>query len=207
MAKGIVFERGGEKGSRTIVEESPVGSSGSNGVVARAVQSIEGQVRVLKLALESRIGQEIDAQADVVSFMAEYSAYLLNRLEVGKDGKTPYERTKGKAATVLGVEFGEKLLWKKRAGQKMDKISSRWSYGIFVGVRSRSGELWVADKDGVHKVRSVRRLAQQDRWSADSISWVRHVPWHRYMGPGGCGWGQPDGGGAAPGAGADSEGE
>ena len=85
------------------------------------------------MALEDRIGQEIDAEANVVTFMAEYSGYLLNRLEVGKDGKTAYERTKGKAATVLGIEFGEKLLWRKNAGQKMNKTNSKWEFGIFVG--------------------------------------------------------------------------
>ena len=106
----------------------------------RAVQTIEGQIRVMKLALEERIGQEIDAGANVVTFLAEYAGYLLNRLEVGQDGKTAYERTKGKAASVLGIEFGEKLLWKKKAGQKMDKVNSKWEYGIFAGVRPKSGE-------------------------------------------------------------------
>ena len=82
------MERGDEKGCRTIVEESPVGSKGSNGIVERAVQTIEGQIRVMKLALEARIGREIDAEANVVTFMAEYAGYLVNRLEVGKDGKS-----------------------------------------------------------------------------------------------------------------------
>ena len=93
-----------------------------------------------------------------MTFMAEYASFLLNRLEVGKDGKTAYERVKGKSATVLGIEFGEKLLWKKKAQSKMDKISSRWGYGIFVGERVRSGEFWVSTKAGVNKARSVRRI-------------------------------------------------
>jgi hypothetical protein len=180
LIKDIVLERGDEKGCRTIVEESPVGSSGSNGIVERAVQTVEGQIRVMKLALEDRIGKTVDAEANIVTFMAEYASYMLNRLEVGKDGKTAYERTKGKAATVLGVEFGEKLLWRKRSGQKMNKINSKWEYGIFVGVRPRSGELWVATQDGVYKTRSVRRMSKEDRWTPDCVSWVKHVPWHRY---------------------------
>ena len=143
------------------------------------MQSIEGQIRVMKLALEERVGQEIKADSNIITFMAGHAAYLMNRLEVGKDGKTAYERTKGKAATVLGIEFGEKLVWKKKAGQKMDKINSRWEFGIFVGVRPKSGELWVATPGGVHKTRSVRRIAKQDRWTMDSLSWVRNVPWNR----------------------------
>ena len=125
------------------------------------MQTIESQIRVMKLALEDRIGQEISAEANIVTFMADYAGYLLNRLEVRKDGKTAYERTKGKAATVLGVEFGEKLLWKRKTAQKMNKVSPKWEYGIFVGVRGRSGELWVAMPEGVRKVRAVRGIAFQ----------------------------------------------
>ena len=91
--RDIVIARGDEKGCRTIVEESPVASHGSNGIVERAVQTVEGQIRVMKLALEGRLGQKIDAEANVVVFMVEYASYLINMLEVGKDGKTGYERT------------------------------------------------------------------------------------------------------------------
>ena len=40
LVKDIVLERGDEKGCRTIPEESPVKSSGSNGVVERAVATV-----------------------------------------------------------------------------------------------------------------------------------------------------------------------
>ena len=39
LIKDFVMERGYEKGCLTIVEEAPVGSKGSNGIVERAVQS------------------------------------------------------------------------------------------------------------------------------------------------------------------------
>ena len=94
--------------------------------------------------------------------MADCAA-TCNRLEVGKDGKTAYERTKEKAATFLGVEFGEKLLWKRKTAQKMSKVSPEWEYVIFVVVRARSGELWVVTPEGMRKVRAVRRMAFQER--------------------------------------------
>ena len=47
---------------------------------------IECQIRVVKLALEDRIGQEISAKANIVTFMADHAGYLLNWLEVGKKG-------------------------------------------------------------------------------------------------------------------------
>ena len=97
--------------------------------------------------------------------------YLINRLEVGKDGKTAYERVKGKVASVLGLEFGE--IMKATKGKMMAKLRLKWDYGIFVGVRPRSNEIWVATEDRTWKVRSVRRLPEDVRWLSDSMNWVR----------------------------------
>ena len=138
----------GRPEGRTHIEESPVGSSGSNGIVGRKIQWVEAQMRTMLSAIESRLKCKIDVKEKLVVFMAEYVAYVQCRLEVGQDGKTAYERVKGKSATVLGVEFCEKLLWKKakkRSG-KMEKLKPQWEYGISVGVRPRSGELLVATK-------------------------------------------------------------
>ena len=50
----------------------------------------------------------VDSREKVVTFIPEYAAYLLNRMEICQDGKTNYERVKGKRPTILGVEFGER---------------------------------------------------------------------------------------------------
>ena len=81
----------------------------------------------------------MSAREPIVTFVPEYAAYLLNRMEIGKDGKTAYERCKGKKATVLGIKFGERLLYKVKPQIKNEKINSRWGYGITIGVRRRSG--------------------------------------------------------------------
>ncbi len=137
---------------RTCVEESPVRSSGSNGLVERGVQGVEGQIRVLFLGLEERLGVKLDPKWPVVTFIPEYAAYLLNRMEVGKDGKTAYERSKGKMATVFGIEFGEKLLYKVKVTDKMAKIEARWEPGFFVGVRRESGEVWASVRGKVFRL-------------------------------------------------------
>ena len=120
---------------------------GSTGSVERAVLEVGGQIRALFLALREKLSRKIDARERIVAFIPEYAAYLMNRLEVGKDGKTAYERVRGKKATVLGIEFGEKLLYKVKPQSKLEKINPRFEYGIFVGVRRRSGEVWIATKD------------------------------------------------------------
>ena len=92
-----------------MVEESQVTSSGSNGRVERGIQGLDGQLRALLIAFEGRVKRETSAKEQIVTCMPEYGAYLVNRIEVGKDWTTANERSKGKTATMLGIESGEKL--------------------------------------------------------------------------------------------------
>ena len=79
------------------------------------------------------------------------------------------------------MELGEQLLWRTQRKNKLAKIRSRWEYGIFVGVRRRSGEFWVAVKEGgVRAVKTVRRIPEERRWGSDNRNWVKHVPWNKY---------------------------
>ena len=89
-------------------------------------------------------------------------------------------RSKGKKPTVMGIEFGEKILFKVKLGAKMEKINPRWDFGIFVGIKRRSNELMVARPDGIMFARSVRRIPVEKRWGEDCVNWVVYVPWKRY---------------------------
>ena len=81
---------------KTIIEESPAYSSQSNGLTERAVQEVGGRVRCLWIGLQMRLGRELDARERIVAFIPEYASYLLNHLQIGEDGKVPYERVRGK---------------------------------------------------------------------------------------------------------------
>ena len=174
-------------GAQTIRELAAKNSKGSNFIVERAVQSVEQLVRTLKSALDERMAVKIDTLHPVLTWLCEYASLLLNRLEVSSDGKTSYERVKGKPAQVIGVEFGEKVLWKfpvHGLDQKMQKINARWGYGFFLGVRSTSGELIVADQEtkSIKYTRKVRRVPLKERWSSDNLQWVATVPWIKGIG-------------------------
>ena len=165
---------------RWVKEHFPVGSSASNGIVERAVQSVEGQVRVLKLALEKRWGAEIPSKHAVIPWMIEYAAYLLNRFEVGHDGKTAYERLKGKRARSFGVEFGEAVHWKVNpTGGAPGKLSSSWEHGVYLGVRGKSGEIIVTNGEGVWKTRTIQRKPADERWLPSSAELVKMSPWSK----------------------------
>ena len=83
-------ERAKKEAMRLVVEHSPRYQSQSNGVVERAVQSVVAQMRVIRSSLDERLGIKIGSKHAVWAWIAEYSSFLLNRFEVGKDGKTAY---------------------------------------------------------------------------------------------------------------------
>eukprot|EP00973_Karenia_brevis_P028058 3863671-Karenia_brevis.AAC.1 len=61
---------------KTVVEEALKKVKGSNGIVERAVQEIEGRIRAILLSLEERLGRDIDAKERIVAFIPAYAAYV-----------------------------------------------------------------------------------------------------------------------------------
>ena len=86
-----------------MVESSPVALCQSNGVVERAIGAVEAHIRVLRSALEERVGVKLGADHPVSALIPEYAALLLNRFEVSRDGRTAYERNKSKKVNTLGL--------------------------------------------------------------------------------------------------------
>eukprot|EP00973_Karenia_brevis_P088151 12222065-Karenia_brevis.AAC.1 len=82
-------------------------------------KKLMGRIRSILLSLEERLGREVDAKERIVALIQAYAAYLYNRLHRGDDGKGPYERVKGEKPSVLGIEFGEKVLYMRHMGSKV----------------------------------------------------------------------------------------
>ena len=148
--------------AKTFHEVSPVGSSASNGVAERGVQTVEGQVRVLKDAFEMRLETKIPCNHNILAWLVEFVGTVVKRYEVGRDGKTHYERLRGRRTAV---------------GARMAKLDSLWSDGVFLGYRSISGEIVVDTRDGVFKTRTVQRKAYEHRWRKENLDMVGGVPW------------------------------
>jgi len=176
----LARHRAAAGGGRTIPEHSPVADSQGNGVAERAVKSVEGQLRVLRSALETRIRAKVPSEHAVMSWMTEYAAVVLNRYEVGKDGKTAYERNRNKRSKAMGLEFGEAVLWRRRpVGNNLAKLSLMWEHGVYLGLKGTTGEVIVGDEKGVWRTRTVRRRPVEDRWSAEAVEKIRGVPWEK----------------------------
>ena len=140
---------------------------------------MDGQVRTMRYALEAILGKGAvtaprggDASS-LVSWLVEYAVVLLNRLEVGHDGRTAHERLRHKPSRTLGVEF-----WVPR-NHKLDTV---WEQGVYVGHRTISGESMIATAKGMYKTRTSRRLPADERWVGDSLKFFQFFPWKSLLG-------------------------
>ena len=106
-------------------EESPVGEHQSNGDIERAVQAVEGQIRCMILSLESRYKSKIRQDHPIFPWLIRHSAILLNIAKVGDDGKTAYERRKGKRFLRAIPEIGECIWFLRPESVGKDKLDTR----------------------------------------------------------------------------------
>ena len=90
-------QRGKESDSAvTLVESSPKGESQSNIIAERTVQDLEDGVRTHKLDLEAKLKTTLRISHPCISWMVENVADIINKFKIGHDGRTAYERLKGK---------------------------------------------------------------------------------------------------------------
>ena len=123
VIKAIAHDVGQEKThGRRLVEACPLGSSQSNGIVEREIQSARGQTRIIEIAVEDRLGLTIPTMHPVAPWILENAGHLLSRCVVGKDGKTAYERNEGKAARVYGLEFRTCPVAQEARGRKCCQV-------------------------------------------------------------------------------------
>jgi hypothetical protein len=113
-----------------------------------------------------------------------YSALLLNICVVGDDGRTAYERRKGRKFKRQLPEFGECIRYLRPESVGVDKADPRWEEGVFAGLRIESGEIFVMTKDGVIKVRAFARKPEDERWNQKQLEEGKGVPWEPIPGRG-----------------------
>ena len=105
----------------------------------------------------------------------------INGYQVGHDGKTPFRRIMGKGCNQKVLEFGERVLVKPKRRPKTTRkhaLDGRWRYATWVGVTARSNEHGVVLPNGgnAYRVRSVRRVPEDQRWRGEEIRNIKARP-------------------------------
>lgn len=164
--------------SLTIVERSPKGESQSNGLAERAVQEVEMGLRTHIIDLERKIGAQIEIDDPVVSWMVENIADINNKQSVGVDGRTPYERIKGKRHHGDFCEFGSQIFYIIPMKPQGSLMGPRCASGTWLGKRWNSDEHIIGMDDGaVVRTRAVRGKNSTEMWNAAAVRGVKGRPW------------------------------
>ena len=122
--------------TEAVMEEPTEGDKQANGVIEQANLAIESQLGTLIDELGRHIEEELNATDHITKWAARHAAYIKTRFQVGADGKTPYERWKGKAFRQPLLEFGEVCMyWHGNGGEK---LKPKWSEGLWIGKSDRS---------------------------------------------------------------------
>ena len=127
-------------GGMVVPEMSAKGESQSNGAAEAAGSAVRDFTRVLKEQLEKKANIKVESSDVIVQWMVRWAAMLNSRFLVGKDGLTAYERLKGKKSKIVGLEFGERLHYRRqKIGNRLAKLDVVWDEGVFLGYRTTSG--------------------------------------------------------------------
>ena len=107
-------------GGKVAIEQPAQGGSQSNGTIEEAGKTIREFVRLLKDVLESNMQTKFGTREPIMQWAVRWSAMLVSRYLVGKDGRTAQERKRGRTCKIPLAEFGE-LVWYR----PIDKTKTR----------------------------------------------------------------------------------
>ena len=165
-------------GGRVIPEAPAKGESPSNGLVEEAGKTSREFTRVLKDQLECKAKMELKIGENIVLWMIRWAAMMCSRYLVGKDGRTAYERRRGRRCKVPVVAFGETVWYKKirESKDRKDKFNSEWEEGIWLGHARSSNEAVIGTSEGVVRAYAIRRQDEEHRWSEERIRAMQGTP-------------------------------
>ena len=161
-----------------VPEQTMVGESQSNGLAERAMQTIEGQIRCMKLALEDRLQCSVPCSHPIMAWLVEYASMLVNKYQPsGEDGLTCYERPHGQPPNERLPEFGETVLYfvpSKLRGN----MDANFKFGIFLGRSWSSDQNFIGLSNGsVVRARGMARTTLANRWQQERAARIVAVPW------------------------------
>ena len=101
-----------------------------------------------------------------------------SRFKLGEDGRTAYERQKGRRCCLKVVPFGELVRYKQlgETSQERESLETIWFEGVWLGHARGSSEALVGTTEGVVRAWTIRRLPEAERRDAESITEMQGTP-------------------------------
>ena len=76
----------------------------------------------------------VPPDARILCWLVEIASYLMNRCDIGSDGKTPLQRLRGRKDKTPILEVGDKILYLPAKPAGGGKWEPRFHPGVFVGL-------------------------------------------------------------------------
>ena len=126
-----------QREASTIVETSPVKSSGSLGGAERYIESILAEIRALRATVELTWNVKVTVNVPIFPWMPPHASWLLSRFQPWH-GKTPYEAVRGKIFAGGTCPFSSPVLVKLPDVANLSKLDDRWTPEIRLGETGES---------------------------------------------------------------------
>ena len=163
----------------TAVINTPKGSSASAGGIERASCEVEKQIRTLRSLFEENYGESLGLDHKMLPFLVRHCAWQITHYQVKSDGKTTYERLRGRPYQGQVAEFAEVVHFRDpRKAADMPKLDDRWSLGLWLGKSLASDEHYVGISGGVRRCRSIWRRPENQRWDRKMLTEMNGDPWN-----------------------------
>jgi hypothetical protein len=168
----------GYHGGRAVPEVPAKGESQSNSVREEAGETVREFTRVMKEQLEDKAEIVLESCDVITLWMIRWAAMIISRCLAGKDGRTVYERRKGRKCRIPALVFGEKV-WRKEIRdhkEKKDKFNSEWKESTCLGRSRNSNETIIGTREGTVRAYAIRRQDEEQRRSGNMLKEIKGAP-------------------------------
>jgi hypothetical protein len=161
----------------TVIEVKPRYSPESMGAVENMNKELKNIVRCFALQLKDEAKMELHTNHPLLPWLVRHSGWCICMYRVRSDGRTAYERLKGRPYSGKIALFGECLWYRTPDAMQLSSLDERWTTCIWVGKGQQSDEHILIVGDEVRLARSVRRKATGKRWNKTMLQKVLCTPW------------------------------
>ncbi len=135
----------------------------------------------MRLDLEDRLSAEVPIGHPVMAWLVRHVGFCHTAFVKGADGRTPWERVRGRVYGQRLYHFGEKVHWKlpekgPRARPR-GNADEKWQPGIYLGNEYEASSYIVSLGEVTVSSNAVMRYPDVERWSRDGVQAVAAFPW------------------------------
>ena len=166
-----------EWGKECQLQVAPRESHASNGAAERAILELARQARTLVSGLEPHFPEfKMLPTHKTYGWIIKHAAWLLTRYLVKLDGRTPYERLRGREYRGEIAEGFETVHYKVASTQK-GKLNPQLAIGVWLGKSLMSDKHLIGTDQGIRRYRSIWWRPENKRWEKKTFEGFKELPW------------------------------